>query len=144
MLGALGLGAVASGGFIAPLRHRFGMEPMLAGATIAFAIALLALALVRNEILLLVLLLLAGGAWLAVNASFNTIVQLHAPGPIKARALSCYFMAIYGLMSFGAWFWGKLADEIGLQPTLLVAAGALFATLLLSLGAPREESLASL
>jgi MFS family permease len=139
MLGALGLGAVASGGFIAPLRHRFGMEPLLAVATIAFAVALLALALVRSEFLLLLLLLLAGGAWLAVNASFNTIVQLHAPGPIKARALSCYFMAIYGLMSFGAWFWGKLADEIGLQPTLLVAAGALFATLLLSLGAPREE-----
>jgi MFS family permease len=139
MLGALGLGAVASGGFITPLRRRFGMEPLLAGATIAFTVALLALALVRSEIVLLGLLLLAGGAWLAINASFNTIVQMHAPGAIRARALSCYFMAIYGLMSFGAWFWGKLADAIGLHPTLLVAAAALLSTLILSFGAPREK-----
>jgi predicted MFS family arabinose efflux permease len=139
MLGALGLGAVASGGFITPLRHRFGMEPLLAGATIAFTLALLALALIRNEILLLLLLLLAGGAWLAINASFNTIVQMHAPGAIRARALSCYFMAIYGLMSFGAWFWGKLADAIGLHATLLVAAAGLLSTLILSAFAPRER-----
>ena len=138
MLGAMGLGAVLSGGFVTPMRHRFGMEPVLITATIGFAVALLALALVRSEILLLLLLLLAGGAWLAVNASFNAIVQLHAPDFIRARALSCYFMAIYGLMSFGAWFWGKLADAIGLQPTLLAAAAGLFATLLLSLSAPRE------
>jgi len=139
MLGAMGLGAVLSGGFVTPMRHRFGMEPVLITATIGFGVALLALALVRSEILLLILLLLAGAAWLAVNASFNAIVQLHAPDFIRARALSCYFMAIYGLMSLGAWFWGMLADAIGLQPTLLAASAGLFATLILSFGAPNER-----
>ena len=138
MLGALGLGAVLVGGFVTPIRHRFGMEPVLALSTIAFAAALAALALIRSEPVLLVLLLLAGGAWLAVNASFNAIVQMHARDLFRARALSCYFMAVYGLMSFGAWFWGKLADAIGVRETLLVACAALLSTLLLFFIAARE------
>jgi MFS family permease len=140
LLGALGLGAVASASFVAPARQRFGSEALLLVATIVFALALVAMALLHSLAPLLLMLLLAGGAWLSLNATCNTIVQLHAPASIKARALSCYFMAIYGLMSFGAWFWGKLADSIGLQATLLSAAACLFATLALSLSAPKDVS----
>ena len=126
LLGSLGAGAVAGAMFLPRLRRRFSVDLLTAVATVVFAGATVALALVRNFPLLCLAMTLGGGAWLTLLSTFNTAAQTTIPAWVRARAMAIYFMLVFfGAMSAGSVLWGTLATHIGLANTLLIAAAAL-------------------
>ena len=126
LLGSLGAGAVAGAMLLPRLRRQFSVDHLTALATVAFAGATVALALVRHFPLLCLTMTVGGGAWLTLLSTFNTAAQTTIPAWVRARAMAIYFMLVFfGAMSAGSVFWGTLATHIGLAATLLVAAGGL-------------------
>ena len=61
------------------------------------------------------------------------------PDRVPARGLAIYLMVFFGSMSLGSILWGYLASEIGICPTMLVAASTLFLGALLSRKLPLNE-----
>ncbi|HVA14782.1 MAG TPA: hypothetical protein VNF99_16160, partial [Stellaceae bacterium] len=57
----------------------------------------------------------------------QTLVQLHAPAPIRGRVLGLYSMAQMGLRSFAGISVGVVGSGIGVHHSLLLAVSLLFA-----------------
>jgi predicted MFS family arabinose efflux permease len=88
------------------------------------------LALVASTVVVVASLVVAGAAWIAALSSLNTAAQLAAPDRVRGRALALNQAVLSGGMASGALIWGVIAEATGLQTALLVAAGAVLATLL--------------
>jgi MFS family permease len=68
------------------------------------------------------LLCLAGVGWgfmVLVNSS-NVLVQTQVPDELRGRVMSIYTLAFFGLMPFGSFIAGRLAEQIG-EPATVVA-----------------------
>jgi MFS family permease len=127
LLGAFGVGAVASIFFGARLRAALSSEGMVRAAFAAFALCAAVCAVSRWVPLTAVGLFIGGGAWVTALSLFNTIVQLSTPRWVVGRALSLYQAATFGGMALGSWLWGLVAEERGLPFALSAAAVALVA-----------------
>ena len=92
-----------------------------------FACALVAVILVPSTVVVVIVLLPAGMAWVGMLATVNTLLQLFLPRWVRARGLSVYQMVLFGAQGVGAIIWGAVADSFGLTPTFLVAAGLMAA-----------------
>ncbi|MFL5660303.1 MAG: MFS transporter, partial [Ktedonobacteraceae bacterium] len=109
LLGALGVGAVA-GAFVLPrIRAKLSSNAMLLAASLLYAAVLVALVLVPNTVVILVVLLQTGIAWIAVLSCMNAAMQLFLPAWVRARGLSIYQMVLYGAQAGGAVIWGVMA-----------------------------------
>jgi Transmembrane secretion effector len=73
----------------------------VAGATVLFAVVTLTLAYSRNLVLLDLLLLAGGVAWIVLMAGFNTAAQMAVPGWARARGLAVYLVVFQGGMALG-------------------------------------------
>jgi MFS family permease len=122
LLAALGLGAIA-GGLVLPLvRGRLPPNRFLFVAGVVYAIALLVVALERNEAIVLVALVPAGLAWVTVLSNVNAEIQLFLPGWVRARGLAVYQVVFAGGQALGALAWGVVADAASLVIAFLAAA----------------------
>jgi MFS family permease len=122
LLTALGAGAVA-GAMVLPRLKRFAStDGVVAAAVLAFAAATLALALLRSFPLLLLMMLVAGGAWLSLLSSFNVAVQTAVPSWVRGRALSVYMLIFFGGLAAGSALWGLLGEKLGVVPALCLSA----------------------
>jgi MFS family permease len=92
-----------------------------------FALATLAPGFIRNMLLLVLLLVLGGFAWIAVMSSLNVSAQSAAPNWVRARALGVYLLVFQGGMALGSFAWGSVADLWGNSTAL--AAGAILLSL---------------
>jgi MFS family permease len=92
-----------------------------------FAASLVGVVLVRSTAVVVVVLLVAGMAWVGMLATVNTLLQLFLPRWVRARGLSVYQMVLFGAQGIGALAWGVVADSFGLTLTFLVAAGLMAA-----------------
>jgi MFS family permease len=127
LLAALGLGAIA-GAFVLPrLRARWSINQLTFIASAVYAAALAGVVLVPSPLVVILLLLPAGVAWITVLSEVNASLQLFLPGWVRARGLSVYQMVLFGSQGAGALVWGLMAGPAGLVATYLVAAGALLA-----------------
>jgi MFS family permease len=122
LLAALGAGAVAGAMVLPRLKRYASVDFVVAAATLVFATATLALALVHDFPLLLAMMLLAGGAWLSLLSSLNVSVQTAVPSWVRARALSVYMLIFFGGLAAGSALWGGLAERLGLAPALCLSA----------------------
>jgi MFS family permease len=127
LLGCLGLGALFGAAAMPRLRHRFGTDAMVGGATAMFGLVTLLLAFLHTLLLLAPVLVIGGAAWLLVMSSFNITMQMSAPGWIKGRAIALYFTALFGGMAFGSWLWGRIATAGGVFLALVIAGAGLLA-----------------
>ena len=132
LMGCLGTGAVLAGLAIGRLRQRLGLERLIAAGSIVFALAMLAAALSHERALVYVALVAGGGAWMSVMSTYNTATQTSVPPWVRARATALHTLAALGSFAIGSAFWGALSDLLGLTPTLLAAAAAMAAGLLLA------------
>jgi MFS family permease len=58
----------------------------------------------------------------------NTLLQTLVPDDKRARVMSYYTMAFFGMVPFGSLFAGALADRVGAAPTVMfTGACVLFA-----------------
>jgi MFS family permease len=122
LLAALGAGAVAGAMVLPRLKRYASVDFVVAAATLVFAAATLALALVREFPLLLAMMLLAGGAWLSLLSSLNVSVQTSVPSWVRARALSVYMLIFFGGLAAGSALWGALGQRLGIAPALCLSA----------------------
>ncbi|MFN7954164.1 MAG: MFS transporter [bacterium] len=131
LLGALGLGAVAGAAALPTVRTRLSAEGRIALGTLAFASSAVALGMLRQPVLVGCAMAVAGGGWLTAMATFNVLTQTSVPGWIRARAMALYMLVFQGGLAIGAAMWGAIAERIGLDTTLLVAAAGLLAGVVL-------------
>jgi MFS family permease len=122
LLAALGTGAVAGAMVLPRLKRYASVDFVVAAATVVFAAATLALALVHEFPLLLAMMLLAGGAWLSLLSSLNVSVQTSVPSWVRARALSVYMLIFFGGLAAGSALWGALAQRLGIAAALCLSA----------------------
>ena len=109
LLGALGIGAIAGGLVLPRVRRMLSINTLLAASGIVYALVLAVVVLVTNAIVILVVLLPAGVAWMAVLSTINAELQLFLPAWVRARGLSVYQMVLFGAQGFGALVWGVIA-----------------------------------
>jgi MFS family permease len=127
LFGALGLGAILGALLLARVRDRLSTNGVLTAAGVAFAAALAAVVLVRSFPLALVTLVVAGMAWMAVTSTLQAELQLVLPAWVRARGVAIYTVTFMGSQAGGSVLWGLLADRLGLQPAVLVAAAVVLA-----------------
>jgi predicted MFS family arabinose efflux permease len=76
----------------------------------------------QTFILLCVVMLVAGVAWIGILACLNVAAQTMCPSYLRARALSMYLLVLQGGMAVGATLWGAVAKQFGIANALAVAA----------------------
>jgi len=133
LLGCLGVGAVIGAMLLPSLRRGVTIDVMVAGATVLFAAATLALASVQQFTLLCAAMVAGGIAWMTVMSTFNVIVQTVVPGWVRARALAVYMLVFQGGMAAGSALWGTAATYTGIPVTLRYAALGLVIGLLITI-----------
>lgn len=125
LLTCLGVGAVVGAFALPQVRRAIGPDRMVAFGTLITAAAVLALALVREAVVVATACLALGVGWIAVLSSLNVAAQVALPAWVKARGLSIYLVAFFGAMTLGSVFWGQVADSLGISVSLLVSAAGL-------------------
>ena len=69
-----------------------------------------------------VLLLLAGVAWIATLTTLTVTAQMTLPPPLQARGLAIYLVILIGSQAFGSLVWGVVASRFGLVASLTASA----------------------
>ncbi len=127
LLGCLGVGSIIGAVALAPLRHRFSADQLIATGVVVFALATAALALIHNFALLGASMLVGGIAWMTVMSTFNVHAQTAPPVWLRARALAYYLLVFQGSMAIGSGIWGVIAGRFGVRGSLLFAAAMIAA-----------------
>lgn len=125
LMGALGTGAVAGAWLLPRLRERIGVDRRLLAASVVFALATLALGSLPNVVLLSLVLLVGGVAWMVAMSALTVAAQACAPKWVKARALGTYLLVMQGVLAAGSILWGAVAGVLGSSLALGLAAGGL-------------------
>src|SRR5271163_2374450 len=128
LLGALGVGAVAGASVLSKVRSALSPNALIALMGGIFAAALVGVILIRSTVVVAIVLLPAGMAWVGMLATVNTLLQLFLPTWVRARGLSVYQMVLFGGQGLGALAWGLIADSFGLTLAFVLAAGMMAAT----------------
>ena len=131
MLAGLGIGALIGAPLIGWMRDNLGLRRLFAIATVAVGLAILGLARLDSIYLLLPLLALGGLGWMAALSTFNVVVQLAAAESFRGRAISVYYIALFGGLALGSWIWGHVAERITVDAGLYAATAGLLASLAL-------------
>ena len=125
LLAALGAGAVLGADLLPRLGGRLSPNGLLLVAGATFSASLLACVLVTNLVVLAILLVPAGIAWLWVLMTMTGALQVFLPGWVRARGLSMYNIVFAGGQAIGALLWGLLAQWWGLFPVFVTAAAVM-------------------
>jgi MFS family permease len=119
------VGAVAGALVLPRLKRDNSMDAVVAVATVVFAGATLALAYVKSFPLLMLAMLLAGGAWLSLLSSLNVAVQTVVPSWVRGRALSVYMLVFYAGLAGGSALWGVVGEHLGTATALMLSAAGM-------------------
>lgn len=126
-LACLGIGAIAGALLLPQINSRLSRDKTVAGATVLYAIAMLALAHSGNVYAAAGAMLVTGMAWISVVSSLMTAAQTALPAWVRARGLALFWVVFMGGMAAGSALWGQVASWIGIPYALTAAAiGALF------------------
>jgi MFS family permease len=140
LLGAFGLGAVASAFANARLRQAMSTEAIVRWASIGFAVAAAVVGLSDHLLATMTGLFVAGAGWLLALATFNVAVQMSAPRWVVARALSLYQMATFSGLAAGSWLWGEVAVGVSVSAALLIASAVMLAGAVLGRWLPLAQT----
>jgi MFS family permease len=134
-LGAIGFGALLGAVVADPLRRRVSDNALLAASAAVYGLAPLAVVWLPFAAAIPILML-SGMAWLITLATLNAAAQLTLPQWVRARALSVYLLVSTGSQAIGAYAWGAVATQAGLDFALLCSAVALGVAALSVVGLP--------
>ena len=122
LLTCIGAGAVAGAVFLPRVRARISRDALVAGASVLYAVAALALAYVQNLGLLAVAMLATGVAWISILSALQVSAQMTLPPWVRARGLAAFVVVLMGGMALGSILWGQVATRIGIPAALTIAA----------------------
>ena len=123
LLGAIGASAVATAPFLPRLKERFGADRLASAGALASAVATAIFGLAHTGGAAIVASVVAGSSWIATVSSLNVSAQIALPEWVRGRGLSVYIAVMAGALALGSLLWGECADNFGVAPTLLAAAG---------------------
>ncbi len=127
LMGATGVGALASGLSLVFRKSVRGLVRMIPLAAAIFGIGLIAFGLSHQLWLSLLLQLVVGFGMMQGLTSSNTIIQTIVPEDRRGRIMSYYTIAFVGMAPFGSLMAGTLAHLIGAQATVVVSGAACLA-----------------
>ncbi len=133
MLGCFGMGGVLGALNISSVRTHLSGEQAVRLCALTMGLAIGVLALSHWPALTGAALVVAGASWMIAVTLFNIGVQLSTPRWVAGRALAAYQAAIAGGVAIGSWLWGFVANGIGVDKALLIAATVMFVSPVLAI-----------
>lgn len=122
---AVGLGALAGALMVASSGRSQHKGLMLTAGSLLFPVMLCLLALTDNFAVAMLLLVGAGLGFMVQNATANTLVQTNVPDELRARVMSVYMLAFFGMSPLGSLQAGAVAERWGVAAG--IGLGALIA-----------------
>ena len=123
LLGASGVGALASAVSLALRKTVRGLTTMIQISAALFGIGLICFGLSRLLPLSMFLMLIVGFGMMQGMAASNTVIQTLVPEDKRGRVMSYYTMAFVGMTPFGSLLAGSLAHQLG-APKAVMITGA--------------------
>jgi MFS family permease len=114
------------------LGERVRRSRMALAGTLVLALGALGLALATWYAAGVAAVGVMGVAYLLVAVSLNTAVQAGVSERYRGRVVSIYLMGLLAGLPVGALVEGRLGDLIGLRPTVVASAVAMFAFVVLA------------
>jgi len=137
LMGATGIGALASAIFLASRKSVRGLGRVLACAPGLLGAGLILLSVTRVEWLALIFMLIVGVGMMAQIATSNTLLQTIVDDDKRGRVISLFVVSFMGMLPFGNLLAGSVASAIGVSMTLLIDGSiCLLASLAFSLFLP--------
>jgi predicted MFS family arabinose efflux permease len=121
VLGTVGVGAVSGALVMTRLTATLSANALLALAALVAAAGLLAAAYLPLGVAV-VLLLLAGVAWIATLTTLTVAAQVALAPSLRARGLGMYLVILIGSQALGSLVWGVVASDYGLIVSLTASA----------------------
>jgi MFS family permease len=118
LMGASGVGALASTLTLAAKRELRGLGRWITWASVGFGASMVSFALSRWLWLSIFLLVPVGFCMMLQMASSNTLIQAMAPDALRGRVMAVYAMMFMGMAPFGALLAGAMAHHIGAPLTV--------------------------
>jgi MFS family permease len=118
LMAATGVGSLSCALMIAG-----GLRPtlrLLVGGAAVLGASLVALALIKNELVALPVMLLLGWSVIAIAATTNTLIQMTVPDRLRGRVMSIYTTVFAGSSPIGGLFAGAIAAAAGVAAALAV------------------------
>jgi hypothetical protein len=125
LLGCIGAGAVLGAVLLPPLRARLSRNRIVLLATVAYAAVVFVISVAPPFWVVALSMVPAGLAWIAVLSTLQASAQFLLPAWVRARGLSINLTAFFGSMAIGSLVWGSVADHVGLELALRMAAAGL-------------------
>jgi MFS family permease len=122
LYGAFGVGAIIGAAVLGRVRDHLSTNQLLTVAGLVYAAASASIVLIPALPAALIILVLAGLAWMAVASTFAAELQLFLPAWVRARGFAIYMVTFTGSMTLGALAWGLVAEAGGLRLTFLLSA----------------------
>jgi MFS family permease len=121
LMGALGVGSLASAISLVLRKSVLGLLRMIPIAAAAFGGGLILFGLSNSLWISMVMLLLVGYGMMQGLTSSNTIIQTIVPEDKRGRVMSYYTVAFVGMAPFGSLMAGSLAHAIGAPWTVAIS-----------------------
>jgi MFS family permease len=138
LLGCMGLGALLAAWRLPAVQARVTTDRLLTLGALTFAGALVALYAAKALLPAALGMIVAGVGWMTMLSGLNIAAQLATASWVRARVLSVYLLVFQGGLALGSLIWGEVAARLGIRHALLLAAGALVASLVARLRYPLE------
>lgn len=127
LVAAVGLGAMASAGYLAMRRSSQGIAAVISMASVAFGLALLAVSWTHHYGTALALMAVAGSAMVLQAAGTNTLLQTTADDDKRGRVMSLFTMSFMGTVPLGALALGWSAQQVGVNWAVRVGGACVLA-----------------
>lgn len=122
LMGAFGIGGMASGFLIVPRLKNLSIERRVVGATILAAMVLAVLSLEHDFITLFIAVFSAGAAAIVTTSSFNFVAYNSVSVWVRTRVVAVHQLVYWGGFTLGGILWGSIAEIFGIPLTLLAAS----------------------
>jgi MFS family permease len=123
LLGASGVGALASAVSLALRKSVRGLTSMIHVSAAVFGAGLIAFGFSKIFAVSMLLMLVVGFGMMQGMAASNTVIQTLVPEDKRGRVMSYYTMAFVGMAPFGSLLAGTLAHHLG-APRAVMITGA--------------------
>ena len=132
LLASMGAGTVVAALFLPRLRQAMSHDNLVTCGAVLQSVATIAMAFAPNVHAAAAAMFLAGMAWISTANALILAAQLALPDWVRARGMSMYQMAIMGASAAGAALWGQVAALGSVRTSLIAAALAGVAAMLLA------------
>jgi MFS family permease len=120
LLSAAGIGALVGAISLAVFSGYKKKGRFVLVGSIVFTIATILFSFSNSYHISLLLLLFIGWGMVTQNASINSLLQTTAPDHLRGRIMSLYVLFFMGMMPFGSFQAGLLADHFGAKMALRI------------------------